>query len=98
MYYLVPRLWDRKLYSESWASLHFWLATGGIVLYVVPLWVAGITQGLMWRELDAAGNLVIKVPRASRVEVRVSRTNPPAIAASKSDTQRTTTRATPRSP
>jgi cytochrome c oxidase cbb3-type subunit I/II len=57
LYWLVPRLWGRQLYSIRWATTHFWLATIGIVLYVVAMWVAGITQGLMWRALDEDGGL-----------------------------------------
>lgn len=37
---------------------HFWLATLGIVFYASSMWVAGITQGLMWREYGADGYLV----------------------------------------
>ncbi len=52
LYYLVPKLLKTKLYSERLASLHFWLGTFGIVLYIMSMWAAGITQGLMWRALD----------------------------------------------
>jgi cytochrome c oxidase cbb3-type subunit I/II len=48
-YWIVPRLWGTKLHSRSWADLHFWVATLGIVLYMGSMWVGGITQGLMWR-------------------------------------------------
>ena len=58
VYYIVPDIWKKKLYSRDLINLHFWLGTAGIVLYVVPLWVAGITQGLMWKDLDANGDLV----------------------------------------
>ena len=57
-YWLVPRLWKRELHSQSLATTHFWLATIGIVLYVVAMWVAGITQGLMWRAVGDQGQLV----------------------------------------
>ncbi|MCB9758504.1 MAG: cytochrome-c oxidase, cbb3-type subunit I [Alphaproteobacteria bacterium] len=57
LYWLVPRVWKRDLYSVDLATLHFWLATIGIVLYVVAMWVAGITQGLMWRAVDDIGQL-----------------------------------------
>jgi len=57
LYDLVPRLWKTQLYSVSLATKHFWLATVGIVLYVVAMWTAGITQGLMWRAVDDAGQL-----------------------------------------
>ena len=59
MYYLVPRLWGRpRLYSLRMVNWHFWLATVGIVFYAASMWVAGIMQGLMWREYGADGYLV----------------------------------------
>ena len=56
-YWLIPRLYQTKLYSKKLASLHFWVATVGIVVYVVAMWAAGITQGLMWRAFDDVGRL-----------------------------------------
>ena len=59
IYYLAPRLWGRpRLYSLRMINWHFWLATLGIVLYAAAMWVAGIMQGLMWREYGADGYLV----------------------------------------
>ncbi|MDF3853018.1 cytochrome-c oxidase, cbb3-type subunit I [Paracoccus sp. P2] len=59
LYYLVPRLWGReRLYSTGLVSWHFWLATIGLVLYAASMWVSGIMEGLMWREVDAQGFLV----------------------------------------
>jgi len=59
IYYLTPRLWQReRLYSLRMINWHFWLATLGIVFYASSMWVAGITQGLMWREYGADGYLV----------------------------------------
>ena len=59
LYFLTPRLWNReKLYSLSLVNWHFWLATIGIVLYASSMWVTGIMEGLMWREVDANGFLV----------------------------------------
>ncbi|MFM6831224.1 MAG: cytochrome-c oxidase, cbb3-type subunit I [Novosphingobium sp.] len=59
LYYMVPRLWARpRLYSLRMVNWHFWLATVGIVFYAASMWVAGITQGLMWREYGADGYLV----------------------------------------
>jgi cytochrome c oxidase cbb3-type subunit 1 len=59
IYYLTPRLWGRtRLYSLRWINWHFWLATLGIVFYAASMWVAGIMQGLMWREYGADGYLV----------------------------------------
>jgi cytochrome c oxidase cbb3-type subunit I len=59
MYYMAPRLWKReRLYSLRLINAHFWLATAGIVFYTASMWVAGLTQGLMWREYGADGYLV----------------------------------------
>ncbi len=57
LYWMVPRAWNKPLHSHDWATAHFWLATIGIVLYVVAMWVAGVTQGLMWRSVSADGLL-----------------------------------------
>ncbi|MFL0669996.1 MAG: cytochrome-c oxidase, cbb3-type subunit I [Erythrobacter sp.] len=59
MYFLVPRLWQReRMYSLRMINWHFWLATAGIVFYAASMWVAGVTQGLMWREYGSDGYLV----------------------------------------
>jgi cytochrome c oxidase cbb3-type subunit 1 len=59
VYFLVPRLWKReRMYSLRMINWHFWLATLGIVFYAASMWVAGITQGLMWREYGSDGFLV----------------------------------------
>ncbi len=59
LYFLVPRLWNKQgLYSLKLVNWHFWLATIGIVLYAASMWVSGIMEGLMWREVDAQGFLV----------------------------------------
>ncbi|MBE7450019.1 MAG: cytochrome-c oxidase, cbb3-type subunit I [Kofleriaceae bacterium] len=57
VYWLVPRLYQTKLYSLKLAGTHFWVSTIGIVLYVVSMWAAGITEGLMWRAFDDTGRL-----------------------------------------
>jgi cytochrome c oxidase cbb3-type subunit 1 len=57
MYYLIPRLFGREIYSLKLVELHFWVSTIGVVLYIVSMWVAGIMQGLMWRAVNADGTL-----------------------------------------
>jgi len=57
VYWLVPRLFQTQLYSRKLATTHFWISTIGIVLYVVSMWSAGITEGLMWRAFDETGRL-----------------------------------------
>ncbi len=57
IYYLAPRLFGRPLHSKALATAHFWLATIGLLLYVVTIYVAGLTQGLMWRQVGENGQL-----------------------------------------
>ncbi|RLQ87152.1 cytochrome-c oxidase, cbb3-type subunit I [Notoacmeibacter ruber] len=58
LYYLTPKLWGRtRLYSVRLVNWHFWLATIGIVIYAAVMWVSGIMQGLMWREVGPDGFL-----------------------------------------
>ncbi len=58
VYWLAPRLFQTELFSRKLAEVHFWLATFGILLYVVAIYSAGITQGLMWRAFDETGRLL----------------------------------------
>jgi cytochrome c oxidase cbb3-type subunit I/II len=58
LFYLVPKLWNTELYSKKLAHTQFWLATIGLVFYIISMWVAGITQSLMWRAMDDAGRLI----------------------------------------
>ena len=58
LYCLTQWLWKRKsLYSLALVEWHFWLATIGIVFYMVSMWFAGITEGLMWRAYNEFGFL-----------------------------------------
>ncbi|HEX7927148.1 MAG TPA: cytochrome-c oxidase, cbb3-type subunit I [bacterium] len=58
IYWLIPKLWGRPMAYPQLVNTHFWLGTIGIVVYVVAMWVAGITQGLMLRAFDDQGYLV----------------------------------------
>lgn len=58
LYHLIPRLYGKEqMYSVGLINTHFWLATIGTVLYIVAMWVNGITQGLMWRAVNEDGTL-----------------------------------------
>jgi cytochrome c oxidase cbb3-type subunit 1 len=58
IYYLIPRLFGRtEMWSVRLITLHFWVATIGIVLYIAAMWIAGVTQGLMWRAVNPDGTL-----------------------------------------
>lgn len=60
IYFLVPIMWRTKLWSVKLANWHFWLGTLGIIFYAVPLYIAGFTQGLMWKQFNPDGTLVWK--------------------------------------
>ncbi len=59
LYFMIPRLWNKgtEMYSVKLINTHFWMSTIGVVLYVAAMWMAGISQGLMWRATNADGSL-----------------------------------------
>ena len=70
LYYIVPRIYGTTLFSNRLANVHFWLATLGILFYAVPMYVAGITQSLMWKEFTADG--VLRYPNFLETVVRLA--------------------------
>jgi len=58
IYWLIPRLFKTKLYSIGLANFHFWIGTLGIIMYALPLYVAGFTQASMWKQFNPDGTLV----------------------------------------
>lgn len=58
VYWLAPRLWKTKLYSQQLANFHFWIGMVGILLYVASMWVSGITQGLLLNETKEGGTVL----------------------------------------
>ena len=57
IYWLTPRIYGTQLFSKKLANAHFWLGTLGILFYVIPIYWAGITQGLMWKQFTPDGVL-----------------------------------------
>jgi len=57
LYWLFPRIYNTPLYSTRLANAHFWIGTLGILFYAIPLYWAGWTQSLMWKEFTADGYL-----------------------------------------
>lgn len=57
LYWLIPKLWNTSLYSKKLANAHFWIGTLGILTYVIPMYIAGIAQGLMWKQFTPEGTL-----------------------------------------
>lgn len=58
VYMLIPELFNKKkMHSDSLINTHFWIATIGVVLYIASMWIAGVMQGLMWRDMGDDGTL-----------------------------------------
>lgn len=57
LYWIVPKIFNTTLYSRKAANTHFWIATLGIILYAIPMYFSGYTQGLMWKEFTEEGLL-----------------------------------------
>lgn len=57
LYWVIPKMWGVKLFSKKAANFHFWIGTLGILLYVVPMYLAGFMEGMMWKEFDQNGML-----------------------------------------
>ncbi|MEE1673306.1 cytochrome-c oxidase, cbb3-type subunit I [Agarivorans aestuarii] len=58
VYHLIPVLFGQgRMYSTKLINTHFWLATIGVVLYIVAMWISGVMQGLMWRAVNEDGTL-----------------------------------------
>jgi len=57
IYYLIPKLFKTKLFSIGLANVHFWIGTLGIMLYALPMYVAGFQQASMWKQFNPDGTL-----------------------------------------
>lgn len=60
IYWLIPRMFRTELYSKKMANQHFWIATLGIILYAIPMYIAGFMQGLSWQYFNPDGTLMHK--------------------------------------
>ncbi|MCB4743545.1 MAG: cytochrome-c oxidase, cbb3-type subunit I [Sulfurovum sp.] len=58
LFHMAPRMFKREIYSRKLMEAQFWLQTTAVVLYFTSMWIAGITQGMMWRAVDEYGNLM----------------------------------------
>ena len=58
IYWLVPRMFKTKLHSIKLANTHFWIGTLGIIIYALPMYVAGFVQASMWKQFNPDGTLV----------------------------------------
>jgi len=60
LYWVVPRMWQTKLFSVRLANVHFWIGTLGIIFYALPMYWAGFTQSLMWKQFEPDGLLTYR--------------------------------------
>ncbi len=58
LFHMAPRMFKREIYSKKLVEIQFWIQTTAVVLYFTSMWIAGITQGMMWRAVDEYGNLM----------------------------------------
>ena len=57
VYWLIPKLFKTRLWSTKLANAHFWVGTLGIILYALPMYVAGFVQASMWKQFNPDGTL-----------------------------------------
>jgi cytochrome c oxidase cbb3-type subunit I/II len=57
LYYLIPKLWNTKLYSTKLASTHFWIGTLGIILYALPMYWSAFRAYFMMKAFTPEGML-----------------------------------------
>ena len=68
IYYLLPRLFGKaEMHSVKLITVHFWVSTVGIVLYIASMWIAGVMQGLMWRQVNVDGTLAYSFVESVKV-------------------------------
>ncbi len=54
IYHLLPLVVDKPLPLPKFVKLHFWLGLAGVVLFVVPLAIAGVQQGSKLADANVA--------------------------------------------
>ncbi|MBK9523171.1 MAG: cytochrome-c oxidase, cbb3-type subunit I [Bacteroidetes bacterium] len=69
LYWLIPLLYNKPLFSKKLSNFHFWIATLGILFYAIPLYWAGFTQSLMWKDFTPDG--VLRYPNFLETVVQI---------------------------
>lgn len=57
MYWLIPKMFNTKLYSTKLAAKHFWIGTLGIILYAIPMYWAAFRSYFMMKAFTPSGQL-----------------------------------------
>lgn len=50
IYYSIPTLYARHVYSQNLVEWHYWLSVTGLLLFAFSTWTAGLFEGLSWVE------------------------------------------------
>lgn len=58
IYWIIPRITKGPLFSTKLANVHFWIGTLGIIIYTLPMYVAGFVQASMWKQFNPDGTLM----------------------------------------
>jgi cytochrome c oxidase cbb3-type subunit I/II len=69
LYYIIPKIYQREMYSKKAIGVHFWLGTLGILFYALPMYFSGFTQGLMWKEFGEDG--VLQYPNFLEITLQI---------------------------
>jgi len=57
IYYIIPKIYNTKIFSEKVANIHFWLVLIGQLIFSITMWITGIQQGALWKATNADGSL-----------------------------------------
>jgi cbb3-type cytochrome c oxidase subunit I len=50
IYYALPRILKRPIFSDKLGEWHFWLSFVGFLGFAISLWIGGFIQGLQWMD------------------------------------------------
>ncbi|WP_164984824.1 cbb3-type cytochrome c oxidase subunit I [Ammoniphilus sp. CFH 90114] len=50
IYFAIPRITGREIYSKSLMSWHYYLSVSGFLIFAFSMWIAGVMQGFAWME------------------------------------------------
>ena len=50
IYYSLPKILKRPIFSDKLGEWHFWLSFVGFLGFAISLWIGGFVQGLQWMD------------------------------------------------
>jgi cytochrome c oxidase cbb3-type subunit 1 len=73
IYEILPRIMEKELPFPKLAKLSFFLLAGGVVLFVIPLLIGGVEQGMKLSKMDEQGKVVFAFADTSAVALKFLR-------------------------